>query len=88
MLPMNFPGRKKVRREEAVARQAERNNLSPSEQIARLDRLGMAAVKERARLRDTIAAIDRKAQEKAEKDAHEEQIRATKKAAKEAARKG
>jgi len=53
MNPTNFPGRKKLRKEEGVVRQAACDRLTPVERLARLDlRLGagVGAVKERARL--------------------------------------
>lgn len=57
MKRMNFPGRRKLRREEALERAQARSDRSHQEQLARLDRLfgkGKGAAKERARLAGEI----------------------------------
>jgi hypothetical protein len=51
----NFPERKKLRRKEAEARQAERAKLSDAQQLGWLDANGYRALKERARLTARIA---------------------------------
>jgi len=67
MKRMNFPGRRKLRREEAQERAEARGKRSPQKQLARLDRLfgeGKGAARERARLAAEIekaAAAEKKA---------------------------
>lgn len=46
----NFPTRKQARREQAEERQSARNERSAQQQLAKLDSLGYAAKRERARL--------------------------------------
>lgn len=85
MLPTNFPGRKKQRQEEAVARNALRAKRSPQDQLAHLDSLfgvGTGAARERARLQAAIESAQRAAEEAAQVEAHREQVRQAKAAAK------
>ena len=49
-----FEGHKKVRKEGADKRQAERNALTATQQLKRLDAAGLVAKKERARLAKLI----------------------------------
>jgi len=46
----NFEGRKDKRRNEALERQAKYESMTIDERIARLDKLGLVAKKERAKL--------------------------------------
>lgn len=53
----NFPTRRTARREDAQERQTERNERTPQEQLAILDRRlgkGVGATKERAKLAELI----------------------------------
>ena len=50
MLPKNFPIRKELRRKTAKERQEARYSRSSLEQLAKLDVMGLAAKKERAKL--------------------------------------
>lgn len=54
MLPKNFPHRKKQRHQEALARKAEYDKLTPEQVLAKLDAtfgVGKGAAKQRARLK-------------------------------------
>lgn len=89
MLPMNFPGRRSVRQEEAQARQAARAKRSHADQLAHLDSLfgvGQGAKRERARIAAALDATARQAEEAAQVKAHQEQVRAAKQEAKAAAK--
>jgi hypothetical protein len=50
----NFPERKKLRREEAEARQAERDKLTAEQQLAKLEKAGHGHCKETDRLYQQI----------------------------------
>jgi len=45
-----FEGRKNKRREEALARQVQYESMTVQDRLARLDKCGFSAVKERAKL--------------------------------------
>jgi phage shock protein A len=51
---------KQEKRQEALARKAERAKRTPQQQLAKLDQQGHSAKKERARLRATIAKLKEK----------------------------
>lgn len=54
MRTANFPYRKKIKRTEAVARQAEHDKLSPAQLLEKLDQMfgvGQGAARQRARLK-------------------------------------
>jgi hypothetical protein len=71
-LTTNLRGRRnkqliELRRREARERQAERDNRTPQEQLARLDRIlgnGQGARRERARLKKQIQELTRKSNER------------------------
>lgn len=89
MLPMNFPGRKAQRQEDAVKRNAERAKRSAKDQLTHLDRIfgeGKGATRERNRLQLAIEASAFRAEDDAQAKAHQEQVRADKQAAKQAAK--
>ena len=46
----NFEGRKNKRREEVIVRQVKYESMTIDERISRLDKLGLVAKKERAKL--------------------------------------
>ena len=50
----DFAGRTEKRQKEALARREARQALTPAQQLAKLDRGGFAAVRERARLQKAI----------------------------------
>lgn len=53
----NFPEKKARKQEEAKARQAACDALTPQQRLAALDTLGFTASKERARLQKQLAAL-------------------------------
>lgn len=54
MLKGNFPEHKKLKQELALLRQEARNKRTPQQQLEELDRKGMVATKERAKLQKLI----------------------------------
>lgn len=84
MLPMNFPGRRAVRKTEADARSLARSKRSPEMQLALLDSLNQTAARERLRLARQIDARERAVDEAKQTEAHRKQVAEAKRAAKEA----
>ena len=50
----NFPRRKEQKRLEAAERQAASDKLSPQQKLQALDKLGLRAVRQRARIQSQI----------------------------------
>lgn len=81
----NFPGRRKLRQEQSIERDAERAKRGDAGQLAHLDSLfgvGLGAERERERLQARMASAVASAEARAQEKAHQEQVRAAKAAAK------
>jgi hypothetical protein len=81
----NFPGRKKLRQEQALERATARAKMTLADRVQHLDTvlgIGVGAKRERARLQAAIVAAAAKADAEAQTKAHQEQTRLAKQAAK------